>query len=220
MSINLASELEADISRFSHPRDGVRKIQLGGDSMLKKLPIIASAASILMLPAVSTLAQEESVATHVPESEIMAAYQGIDAFPDQQVRVVDIGGDINVAVGILRREATHTDEGEPVTSLAHHDITEIYYVISGSGTLVTGGVAQNEREVPATTEIVRELVGPSAFRTVTGGERMIISTGDVVVIPSGVAHGFSHILDEITYLSIRVDPNQVLPAGYKHPLID
>jgi quercetin dioxygenase-like cupin family protein len=49
---------------------------------------------------------------------------------------------------------------------------------------------------------------------------MIISTGDVVVIPSGVAHGFSHILDEITYLSIRVDPNQVLPAGYKHPLID
>jgi mannose-6-phosphate isomerase-like protein (cupin superfamily) len=188
--------------------------------MLKKLLILTSAASILVLPVGSALAQEEAIATHVPESEIMAAYQGIDAFPDQQVRVVDIGGDINVAVGILRREATHTDDGEPVTSLAHHDITEVYYVTSGSGVLVTGGEAQDEREVPATTEIVRELVGPSAVRTVTGGQRMIISTGDVVVIPSGVAHGFSHILDEITYLSIRVDPNQVLPAGYKHPLID
>jgi quercetin dioxygenase-like cupin family protein len=49
---------------------------------------------------------------------------------------------------------------------------------------------------------------------------MVISEGDVVVIPAGVAHGFSKILDQVTYLSIRVDADQVLPAGYKHPLID
>ncbi len=48
---------------------------------------------------------------------------------------------------------------------------------------------------------------------------MTITTGDVVVIPAGVAHGFSRILNQVTYLSIRVDPDQVLPAGYKHPLI-
>jgi len=59
--------------------------------MLKNLPILTSAALILVLPVGSGLAQDEAVATHVPESEIMAAYQGIDAFPDQQVRVVDIG---------------------------------------------------------------------------------------------------------------------------------
>lgn len=188
--------------------------------MLNKSLLLLVGVAALTLHPIASLAQEQAVATHVPESEIMAAYQGIDAFPDQQVRVVDIGDDINVAVGILRRGATHTDEGEAVTALAHHQITEVYYVISGSGVLVTGGEAQSEREIPAASEIVAELVGPSAFRTVTGGEKMTISTGDVVVIPAGVAHGFSHILDQVTYLSIRVDPDQTLPAGYKHPLID
>lgn len=171
------------------------------------------------LSSVITLAQDTAVATHVPKSEIMAALQGITNLPDQQARVVDIGGGINVAIGILHRGATETAEGEAIRALAHHDITEVYYVISGSGILVTGGDVQNEQEVPATTEIVRELVGPSAFRTVTGGESMVISEGDVVVIPAGVPHGYSKILDHVTYLSIRVDADQVLPAGYKHPLI-
>lgn len=185
----------------------------------KTLSMLMSLAALAMLPLV-VIAQDTNVATHVPKSEIMSALQGITTLPDQQARVVDIGGGINVAVGILHRGATSVEEGEPITTLAHHKITEVYYVISGGGVLVTGGEVQNEREVPAATEIVRELVGPSAFRTVTGGESMVISEGDVVVIPAGVAHGFSKILDQVTYLSIRVDADQVLPAGYKHPLIN
>ena len=173
----------------------------------------------VVLNSAITLAQDTAAATHVPKSEIMAALQGMTNLPDQQARVVDIGGGINVAVGILHRNATSTEEGEAVTGLAHHDITEVYYVISGSGVLVSSGEAQGGREVPAATEIVRELVGPSAFREINGGETMVISEGDVVVIPAGVAHGYSKILDHVTYLSIRVDANQVLPAGYKHPLI-
>ena len=38
--------------------------------MLKNLPILTSAALILVLPVGSGLAQDEAVATHVPESEI------------------------------------------------------------------------------------------------------------------------------------------------------
>ena len=41
----------------------------------------------------------------------------------------------------------------------------------------------------------------------------------MVVIPAGVPHGFRHIQDQITYLSIRVDPDQTLPVGYLHPSI-
>ena len=48
---------------------------------------------------------------------------------------------------------------------------------------------------------------------------MTVSTGDVVVIPAGVLHGFRKILDQITYLSIRIELDQVLPAGYIHPNI-
>ena len=64
---------------------------------------------------------------------------------------------------------------------------------------------------------VLELIGPSGRRTVVNGQTQTISAGDVVVIPAGVPHGFRHIQDQITYLSIRVDPDQTLPVGYLHP---
>ena len=35
----------------------------------------------------------------------------------------------------------------------------------------------------------------------------------------GVPHGFSRVPDRIQYLSIRVDPDQVLPAGAVNPVI-
>ena len=188
--------------------------------MIKRSILVVMCGVVLLLQSVNLVAQDTNIATHIPKSEIMAALQGITNLPDQQARVVDIGGGINVAVGILRRLATSPDGTEPYVALAHHQVTEVYYVVAGAGVLVTGGDVQSEREIPPDSEIVRELVGPTARRTITNGETMVISEGDVVVIPAGVAHGFSKILDGITYLSIRVDADQVLPAGYKHPLID
>ena len=185
------------------------------NSNLRKLSVFLS---IFLLPGIA-VTQTAEQATHIPVSEIMAAYQGLGRIPDQQVRVVDIGNNINVGVGILRRESTQTDEGEGITALSHRDITEVYYVLSGSGILETGGDGEGDREFPTASSLVRELVGPTDVRTVKNGETMTISAGDVVVIPAGVLHGFRKILDQITYLSIRIDPDQVLPAGYIHPNI-
>ena len=185
------------------------------NSNLRKLSVFLS---IFLLPGIA-VTQTAEQATHIPVSEIMAAYQGLGRIPDQQVRVVDIGNNINVGVGILRRESIQTDEGEGITALSHRDITEVYYVLSGSGILETGGDGEGDREFPPASSLVRELVGPTDVRTVKNGETMTISAGDVVVIPAGVLHGFRKILDQITYLSIRIDPDQVLPAGYIHPNI-
>jgi len=185
------------------------------NSNLRKLAVFLS---LFQLPGIAATQTAEQ-ATHIPVSEIMAAYQGLGRIPDQQVRVVDIGNNINVGVGILRRESTQTDEGEGITALSHRDITEVYYVLSGSGILETGGDGEGDREFPSASSLVRELVGPTDVRTVKNGETMTISAGDVVVIPAGVLHGFRKILDQITYLSIRIDPDQVLPAGYIHPNI-
>lgn len=185
------------------------------NSNLRKLSVFLS---IFLLPGIA-VTQTAEQATHIPVSEIMAAYQGLGRIPDQQVRVVDIGNNINVGVGILRRESTQTDEGEGITALSHRDITEVYYVLSGSGILETGGDGEGNREFPPASSLVRELVGPTDVRTVKNGETMTISAGDVVVIPAGVLHGFRKILDQITYLSIRIDPDQVLPTGYIHPNI-
>ena len=185
------------------------------NSNLRRLSVFLS---LFLLPGIA-VTQTAEQATHIPVSEIMAAYQGLGRIPDQQVRVVDIGNNINVGVGILRRESTQTDEGEGITALSHRDITEVYYVLSGSGILETGGDGEGDREFPPASSLVRELVGPTDVRTVKNGETMTISAGDVVVIPAGVLHGFRKILDQITYLSIRIDPEQVLPAGYIHPNI-
>ena len=83
--------------------------------------------------------QTAEQATHIPVSEIMAPYQGLGRIPDQQVRVVDIVNNINVGVGIVQRESTQTDEGKGMTALSHRDITEVYYVLSGSRVLETCG---------------------------------------------------------------------------------
>ena len=161
-------------------------------------------------------AQGPTTATHVPEHEIMEVFENLGDTIDQQIREVDIGDDINVAVGILRRVNTRT-EGEEVNAILHHRVTEVYYVLSGSGILVTGGDATGDVEFPADNISVRELIGPSGSRTTTNGQTQAISAGDIVVIPAGVPHGFRHIQEQITYLSVRVDPDQTLPTGYAHP---
>ena len=48
---------------------------------------------------------------------------------------------------------------------------------------------------------------------------MTVAPGDVVIIPAGVPHGFTDVKEQVTYLSIRPDPDRVLPAGYVHPAI-
>lgn len=158
-------------------------------------------------------------ATHIPSTEIATVFERLGDTIDQQIRVVDIGDDINVAVGILRRVGNRT-EGEEVNAIVHHRVTEVYYVLSGSGVLVTGGDESNAREFPADNSSVLVLIGPSGSRTVVNGQEQTVSAGDVVVIPAGVPHGFRHIQTQVTYLSIRVDPDQTLPTGYAHPSLE
>ena len=41
-----------------------------------------------------------------------------------------------------------------------------------------------------------------------------VQAGDIVIIPTGVAHGWSQITDHVTYLSVRPDPIECCrPAG-------
>jgi len=135
---------------------------------------------------------------------------------DRQIKVVDLGK-YNVAVGVLRRGASK--EGAPVNAISHTHVTEVYYVISGGGTLVTGGTMLNPQPLPASGELVRIAVGTSFTGAFQGGDRMTVAAGDVVIIPAGVPHGFTDVKEQVTYLSIRPDPEHVLPAGYVHPAI-
>ena len=136
---------------------------------------------------------------------------------DRQLRVVGMDNH-NVGVGILRRGALRG--GGPVAALNHERISEVYYVISGSGTLLTGGSVKDIKPVDANSDTVKVLVGPSNSATfVQAAERRTLAAGDVVIIPPGVYHGFSEIPDHIEYLSMRADVDRVLPTGYVHPVL-
>jgi quercetin dioxygenase-like cupin family protein len=37
-----------------------------------------------------------------------------------------------------------------------------------------------------------------------------IAAGDIVIVPAGVAHGFSEISEAITYMVVRVDPERLV----------
>lgn len=179
---------------------------------------ILLSATLLCALTPNLFAQAPTTATHIMRGEIMTVFEHMGETIDQQIKVVDIGDEVNVGVGILQRKGNRT-EGDVVNAIVHHRVTEVYYVLSGSGTLVTGGDISGDIEFPANNVSVLELIGPSGSRTVMNGQTKTISAGDMVIIPAGVPHGFRNIQDQITYLSVRVDPDQVLPTGYVHPSI-
>jgi mannose-6-phosphate isomerase-like protein (cupin superfamily) len=129
---------------------------------------------------------------------------------DQQVRDVDIGK-AHVAIGVVHRRKLDTPAPQ---SVAEHDlVSEVYHVIDGSGTLVLGPDIVGMIRRPADEETVRLFNGPgNNGASISNGVTYELKPGDVVVIPAGTGHWFTHIDDHITYLMIRIDPDKVTPV--------
>ena len=155
-------------------------------------------------------------ATDVNNSDIDALVRKVAAVrvSDQAIRVISINSEYNVGVSVVSRLKTSGKEAP--SGIEHSQITEIYHVISGSGTLVTGGALNDPKEVPANNEVVTVLNGPSTEGSgIQNGVSRKIGPGDVVVIPPNTPHWFSEIpTEKLVYLVVRVDPHKVLPAGY------
>jgi len=158
-----------------------------------------------------------ALATDITAAQIQAVLSAPSASADRLITAVDMGP-YNVGVGVLRR--TPTKPGAPVGAIMHEHITEVYYIISGTGTLFTGGEVVDVKAAAADSEIVKVAVGPSSQGTFKSpAQKRKVGPGDVVIIPPGVFHGFDDVTTGIDYLAVRPDPNHVLPAGYVHPAI-
>jgi mannose-6-phosphate isomerase-like protein (cupin superfamily) len=128
---------------------------------------------------------------------------------DQQVRAIDVGK-VNVDVAMVHRGKLDAPAPD---SVAEHDlVSEVYHVIDGSATLVTGPDLVDKKRRPATQENVRLLNGPGhSAASIRNGVTHQLKAGDVIVIPAGTGHWFTKIDDHISYLMIRVDPDKVTP---------
>jgi mannose-6-phosphate isomerase-like protein (cupin superfamily) len=106
----------------------------------------------------------------------------------------------------------------PAGMIAHDSQTETYVIVSGGGTLVTGGQILNGTKSGPESEVTKVLNGPSCSGRAVGTiVSRKVAVGDVIIIPQGVPHGWSEIADHVDYLSVRPDPERVLPANYSNP---
>jgi mannose-6-phosphate isomerase-like protein (cupin superfamily) len=122
---------------------------------------------------------------------------------DRILSLVD-AGKYNVAVAIVSRPG-----GAMPSSLSHDKITEIYYILRGSGTQVTGGTMVD----PKRGANVSTTIGPSLSSSALpkGGRSSKLGVGDSQIIPPGVPHGWSAIdAGGVDYLVIRIDADHVL----------
>jgi mannose-6-phosphate isomerase-like protein (cupin superfamily) len=117
------------------------------------------------------------------------------------------------------RSSAPRQAGAP-SGLYHESQTEGYLITSGGGTMVTGGHIVNGRKSAADAEVTTTLNGPSCSGVIAGTDVVLkeVKTGDIIIIPQGVPHGWSNIPDHVDYLSFRPS-GQTLTAGYVNPAI-
>jgi mannose-6-phosphate isomerase-like protein (cupin superfamily) len=172
--------------------------------------ILGALGVLFLLPAQQPTCNHCS-ASYVPADEIQAYLKRAqdNGLVDQQTRAVDIGKS-NIGIGVVYRGKLSTPASD---SVAEHDqVSEVYHILDGTATLVTGPEIVDEKRRPADLQTVREFNGPgnsgSSIRNPVAYE---LKPGDVVVIPAGVGHWFTKIDDHIRYVMVRIDPDKVLP---------
>lgn len=105
-----------------------------------------------------------------------------------------LGGKASVAM--LRRVKPETN------ALIHDRVTEIYRIIEGSGTLLTGGSLKGAKP----TDLTRVNAGMSQSGEHIGGESRRIGPKDIVIVPAGTPHRLSQLDGPIVYEVYRFEP--------------
>jgi len=156
-----------------------------------------------------------NIAFDITKADVDTLLKNAPPAVDQQLRVVDMGK-YNLAVGIIHRGPTNDKPGDAITGPYHDQTAETYIILSGSGVLTTGGTIMDKKPNPNYSQ----LNGPGGSGSAgPGAYSRKVQAGDIIIIPPGVLHVWSQITDQVTYLSVRPDPDRVLPSGYVNPLL-
>jgi mannose-6-phosphate isomerase-like protein (cupin superfamily) len=96
-----------------------------------------------------------------------------------------------------------TERDAPGLAERHEGDTDVWYVLAGGGTLVTGGTIVDDT-----------ITGPGELRgpAIRGGSELAIGAGDLISIRPGVPHWIKAVDGRLRYLTVKVHGRPV-PAG-------
>jgi mannose-6-phosphate isomerase-like protein (cupin superfamily) len=153
-------------------------------------------------------------ATYVPVSELDAYTAKAIKYNivDQQVRSVDLGK-AQIGIGMVTRGKLLPGSARKGAVAEHEQISEVYHIIEGTATLLTGPDLVNSVKRPDDEKTVRLQNGPGwSSDSIQNAQVNHLKPGDVIIIPAGTGHLFTEIPDHITYMMVRIDPDKVVPT--------
>ncbi len=83
----------------------------------------------------------------------------------------------------------------PAPASTHDKDAEMFYVIEGAGTVVTGGTLENER---------RTNPDNASGTGIAGGTRRRLGPGDFVLVPEKTPHWFTEIDGTLVMMSLHL----------------
>jgi len=164
------------------------------------LRIVTSAAFMVLATSIAAAQTPPPPAVDLSAADIRTFINKLpkDRISDLPIRVADVGGYKVGVYGVFRPKAS-------VQDAIRHDttVTEIYYMLEGSATLVTSGTLVDERSSGTSPNTKRPNFRGSRIE---GGVSRRVVPGDVIIIPGRVPHWWSNLDGDIQYLIYRPDP--------------
>jgi len=144
----------------------------------------ACSASVAAAQAPTPTPTDRTQATHFTGAQLRAALDKLPVDrPASSVRVFTLDP---YSVGVEQRQPM------PQGASLHEAQAELFYVIEGSATMLTGG-----------TLVAGKRSGTNIQGTgIEGGTRIVFNSGDFIMVPSGVPHQFIDIKAPVRVMSM------------------
>jgi quercetin dioxygenase-like cupin family protein len=145
---------------------------------MKSKLVFSLLASTILLGVIAAEQSKKSAILHLDHQKVDAAFAK--------------GGPLLATNNFKVLAGRRTGPGE--VEVHEHD-TDIFYILEGSATFVTGGKVVDQHTSGPGEMRAKELVG---------GEDHQLNKGDVIVIPNGIPHWFKEVNGTFLYYMVKV----------------
>lgn len=126
---------------------------------------------------------------------------------DESLGIYNVGNDYNLGLSVVHRARTGGRQIPPAA--VHNEVTEVFHIIAGTGTVVTGGTLAPPQQNQNDPRSGPTILGSRIVDGITRG----VGPGDVIVVPPNTPVQFTEVNSaELVYLVVRIDPHKVLAS--------